>query len=72
MLSPKRLFLSYPGLHIVSRAFRASLAAANRVLVFIFCQTNASVQILNLGWNNIGNEGATAIANMLEVGLNPG
>ena len=48
--------------------FRASLAAANCVFSFDFRQKNTSVKDLDLGWNKIGNEGAAAIAKMLEVG----
>ena len=71
MLSPKRLFLSYPGLHIVSHSFRACLAAANRVFSINSCHTNTSVTSIDLGSNEVGNEGATAIAKMLEVGSQP-
>ena len=53
MLSPKRLFLSYPGLHIVSRAFRASLAAANRVFLVNLIQINTSLTSLDVDKNNI-------------------
>ncbi len=41
---------------------------ANRVVSFDFRQKNTSVKVLNLGGNNIGNEGAAAIAKVLEVG----
>ena len=44
-------------------------AAANRVFVFDFWQNNTCVTSVNLGYNEIGNEGAQAIADMLGVGF---
>ena len=64
--------LSNPHLHNIFHAFRVELAPpANRVFSFDFRQKNTSVQILNLGDNKIGNEGATVIAKVLEVGSQP-
>ena len=51
--------------------FDTGLAPANRVFLFDFLQTNTSVKELNLISNDIGNEGATAIAKMLKVGSQP-
>ena len=69
MLSPKRLFLSYPGLHIVSHAFRASLAAANRLFLAFAClQVNKSLTSLNLAANRqITDNGWAEIAKGLAV-----
>ena len=67
ILSPIRLLLSYPGLHIVSHAFRASLAAANHVFSFNFLQDNNTLETLILLGNNIGDKAAAALAKALEV-----
>ena len=51
----------------VSCVLKPVSAPANRVFSFDFWQKNSSVKELNLKYNEIGNEGATAIAKMLEV-----
>ena len=52
-------------------AFWLRLAAANHVFSFDFRQKNTAVTSVNLAGNEIGKEGAVAMAKMLEVGLNP-
>ena len=69
MLIPKRLFLSYPGLRIVSFAFRASLAPPpNRFFSSGFLQVNKSVTSLDMSENfSITDQGWTEIAKGLAV-----
>ena len=72
LVTPHQPLLSYPHLHNIFHAFRVELAPpANRVFSFDFRQENTSIENLNLYGNKIGNEGAAAVAKVLEVGLNP-
>ena len=70
ILSPIRLHLSYPGLNIVSYAFRASLAAANRVFSIDFLQVNKYLTSLDMSWNKqITDKGWAEIAKGLAVSI---
>ena len=53
------------------RAVWPQLVAANHVFSFDFWQKNTFLTSVNLEGNEIGNEGATAIADMLGVGSQP-
>ena len=65
----KQLLLRYPGLHDILYAFRPCLAATNRVFSIDFLQVNKSLQTIDLKENDIGDEGAEALAEALKVVL---